>query len=117
VRHDTCAVWDHYIRATGWLLGTDFDTEQAGALDKCDTRWLGRNGGGGGFVRNANHAVRWTQGAAAFGVWLTTQSGFSRYVTTECKFGGPMSKNHYLCGPDGKQDPSTAGRIFSGARK
>ena len=117
VRTDSCAVWSIYIRATGWLLGTDSATKQKGTLDRCDSHWVGGNASTAVFIRSSNRAVRWTHGAAAFGVWLTTQSGFSRNVTINYTFGGPANKKHYLCGPDGRQDPSISGRIFSGARR
>jgi hypothetical protein len=67
------------------------------------------------FLRKRNRAVRWTRGAAAFGVYLTTRSGFSENVTLEYRFGGRPRKRHYLCGPDGTSSPYEAGRVFSGA--
>jgi hypothetical protein len=117
VRATSCAPWSVYVRATSWLLGTDSSTKQNGTLDKCDSSWVGGDNSGVNFTRNRNDAVRWNNGAVAFGVEITTQSGFSKDVSTVYKFGGPPSKKHYLCGPDGRESPVTAGRIFSGARK
>jgi hypothetical protein len=117
-RNNTCAVFDHYIRATSWIGGTNTDLRQPGALNRCDAGYLG--GGflaGSVFFRKRNLAVRWTRGAAAFGVHLTTRSGFSENVTLEYRFGGRPRKRHYLCGPDGRASPYEAGRVFSGARR
>jgi hypothetical protein len=114
-RNNTCAVFDHYIRATSWIGGTNSDLRQPRALNRCEAAHL--NGGfeGGSVFHRARHeAVRWTRGAAAFGVYLTTQSGFSENVRLDYTFGGPVRKNHYLCGPDGRSSPYEAGRIFSG---
>jgi hypothetical protein len=117
-RNDTCAVWDVYVRATSWVGGTDSRAKQPGALDRCDPKafTIGYEGTGG-FLRYQNDAVRWTRGAEAFGFYTTTKSGFSTNVETSYTWGGPPSKRHYLCGPDGKQSPYESGRIFSGARK
>jgi hypothetical protein len=115
-RNNTCAVWDHYIRATSWIGGTDSDLRQPGALNRCDARYLGGGfEGGGKFHRTRNNAVRWTRGAAAFGVYLTSQSGFSENVRLDYTFGGSTRKNHYLCGSDGRSSPYESGRVFSGA--
>ena len=115
-RNNTCAVFDHYIRATSWIGGTNSDLRQPGALNRCDPRYLGKGFEGKGFFhRTRTRAVRWTRGAAAFGVHLTTRSGFSENVTLEYSFGGPPRKRHYLCGPDGRTSPYAAGRVFSGA--
>jgi hypothetical protein len=117
-RNNTCAVFDHYIRATSWIGGTNSDLRQPGALNRCDPRHLGPGfEGGGEFHRRRNNAVRWTRGAAAFGVYLTSRSGFSENVSLHYTFGGPIRKRHYLCGPDGRSSPYEAGRVFSGARR
>jgi hypothetical protein len=115
-RNNTCAVWDHYIRATSWIGGTNSQLRQPGALDRCEPRYLnGGFEGTTGFHRTRNEAVRWTRGASAFGVYLTTRSGFSENVTLEYTFGGSVRKRHYLCGPDGRSSPYEAGRVYSGA--
>jgi hypothetical protein len=115
-RNNTCAVWDHYIRATSWIGGTDTDLRQPGALNRCDARYLGDGFEGGvEFHRARNNAVRWSRGASAFGVHLTTRSGFSENVRLDYTFGGSTRKNHYLCGPDGRSSPYESGRVFSGA--
>jgi hypothetical protein len=117
-RADTCAVWSEKIHATAWLSGTDFTIKQAGTLDKCDSSWVGGSAGAGSeWERDHNDAVRWTRGVSAFGVELTSQSGFSTHVVTHYVFGGPENKMHYVCGPNGRQSPFLSGRIFSGARK
>lgn len=105
------------IRATGWWGGTDTAVKQPEALDKCDPRAVFGYGGGDEFMRDRTNAVRYTQGATAFGVSLTTQTSFSKNVTTEYRFGGRKGKKHYLCGQDGRTPATTAGRIFSGARR
>jgi len=114
-RNNTCAAWDHYIRATSWIGGTNSDLRQPGALDRCDPRYF-PNGfeGGSKFNRAQEEAVRWSRGVVAFGVALTAQSGFSKNVALHYVFGGPLHKYHYLCGPDGRSSPYEAGRVFSG---
>lgn len=115
-RNNTCAVFDHYIRATSWIGGTNSDLRQRRALDRCDARYFEKGfEGKGEFHRTREEAVRWSRGAAAFGVYLTTQSGFSENVTLNYKFGGSVRKSHYLCGPDGRSSPYEAGRVYSGA--
>jgi hypothetical protein len=117
-RNNTCAVWDHYIRATSWIGGTDTDLRQPGALNRCDPRYLGKGfQSKAEFFRERSEAVRWARGASAFGVYLTTQSGFSENVTLGYRFGGGPHKRHYLCGPDGRSSPYEAGRVFSGVRR
>jgi hypothetical protein len=114
-RNNTCAVWDHYVRATSWIGGTNSDMRQPGALDRCDPRRIKGFEGTAQFHRTRNEAVRWTRGVAVFGVYLTSQSGFSENVRLDYRFGGPTRKQHYLCGPDGGSSPYEAGRVFSGA--
>ena len=116
-RNNTCAVWDHYVRAESWLGGTNSRLRQPGALDRCDPRYVDGYEGTAQFHRMRNKAVRWTRGVSVFGVHLTTQSGFSEYVRLDYTFGGPVRKQHYLCGPDGRSSPYEAGRVFSGARR
>ena len=62
-RTNTCAQWSVYIRATGWLLGTNFDTKERGTLDRCDSSWIGGVASGGKFTRSSNQAVTWTRSA------------------------------------------------------
>jgi hypothetical protein len=113
----SCAVWETEIRATSWIGGTDSRIKQAG-LDACDPHQLFRGWEGGAtFHRQDNAAVRFTRGVEAFGVNLTSQSNFSKNIMLDYKFGGSLSKQHYLCGPDGKQSPYDSGRVFSGARR
>lgn len=115
-RNNTCAVWEQVIRTTSWLGGDDDRQRQKGALDRCDpSAFPAGFRSGGTFYRDRNAAVRWTRAVAAFGVNLTAQSGFSKNVTLEYRWGGPPGKQHYLCGPDGRQSPMDAGRVFSGA--
>lgn len=110
-------MWDHYITATSWIGGNDDGTRQAEALDKCDRVLASTWTAGAKFLRNRERAVRYNYGVEAFGVSLTTQSGFSEGVTIEYGFKGSPTKRHWLCGPDGRQSPYTAGRIFSGGLK
>ena len=117
-RNNTCAVWDHYVRAESWIGGTNSDLRQPGALNRCEARYFGGGfEGGARFHRIRNKAVRWRRGVSAFGVHLTTQSGFSDNVRLDYSFGGPTSKRHYLCGADGRSSPYESGRVFSGARR
>jgi hypothetical protein len=116
-RNHTCAKWDIYIRATQWLLGTDMSRRQKRALDRCDPRYIGGNLSGSRFRRDSESAVRYNRGVQAFGVYLTTRSGFSTQVTLEYAFRGPRGKRHYICGGEsGRQSAATAGRVWSGAR-
>jgi hypothetical protein len=101
------------IRAVRWEGGTSIDSKQPGALDKCVRKT--KYSPGGSFQRDTGRAVRWTAGASAFGVSLTTQSGFSKNVSTRYEFG--RRPVHFLCGADGKESAITAGRIFSGGKK
>jgi hypothetical protein len=116
-RNNTCAVYDHYIRATSWIGGTDSRLRQPGALNRCDPRVLDAFESRARFHRVRNNAVRWSRGASAFGVYLTSRSGFSENVRLDYTFGGSSRKKHYLCGPDGRTSPYQAGRVFSGARR
>ena len=116
-RTNTCAKWDVLIRATSWLTGGDDSLKQSAALDKCDSSYAAKQPSGYKFHRDTNNAVRWTRGVEAFGVYLTARSGFSRNVTLDYAWGGPAGKAHYLCGPNGKESPATAGRVFSGTAK
>ena len=114
-RNNTCAVWDHYVRAESWIGGTNSDLRQPGALHRCDPRAVRGYEGSARFHRKRNEAVRWTRGVDVFGVHLTAQSGFSENVRLDYTFGGPVRKQHFLCGPDGRTGPYEAGRVFSGA--
>jgi hypothetical protein len=115
-RNDTCAAWSIEIRATAWIGGGDDSIKQRG-LDRCIPDALGLGFPSGyGFQRNRDSAVRYTRGVSAFGVSLTTQSGFSESVELHYRFRGPHGKRHWLCGPDGRQSPFESGRVFSGAR-
>jgi hypothetical protein len=116
VRNNTCAVWDTYIRATAWVDGTNSETRQKGTLDKCDREKFAGFEGDAAFHRSRKEAVRWNRGVNAFGVYLTTQSGFSENVALDYSFGGPRRKRHFLCGADGVTSPYASGRVFSGAR-
>ena len=117
VRNNTCAEWDQYIRATAWIDGTNSETRQKATLDRCNRHVLEGFEGDTTFQRYRVEAVRWLRGAQAFGVSLTTRSGFSENVTLDYSFGGPVRKKHYLCGEDGVSSPYTSGRVFSGARR
>jgi hypothetical protein len=115
-RNNTCAVFDHYVRAESWIGGTNSDLRQPGALNRCDpAHFHGGFEGKSGFHRSREEAVRWTRGVAVFGVYLSAQSGFSENARLDYTFGGPVRKSHYLCGPDGRSSPYEAGRVFSGA--
>jgi hypothetical protein len=116
IKASECAVWETEIRATTWLGGTDSSIKQDG-LDKCDPTKLGYYEGGSEFFRNRNKATRYTRAVEAFGVNLTSTSGFSKNVTLDYAFGGPTTKRHYICGPDGQQSAMQAGRVMSGTRK
>lgn len=116
-RNNTCAVWDVYIRVTDWVANQDTRRKQRGTLNRCLPEAFGRRGygPGGSFSTSRTTAVRWERGATAFGAGITTRSGFDERVRIGYQFGGKRDKQHYLCGPDGRQSPARAGRIFSGA--
>jgi hypothetical protein len=116
VKASECAVWETEIRATSWIGGTDSTIKQDG-LDKCDPAKLGSFEGGASFTRDRNKATRYTRAVEAFGVNLTSTSGFSKNITLDYAFGGPPAKHHYICGADGQQSPMEAGRVLSGTRK
>jgi hypothetical protein len=116
VRASSCAVWETEIRATSWKAGTDSTIKQDG-LDKCDPAKVTHYEGGGKFDRETSKATRYSRAVEAFGVNLTSTSGFSKNVTLHYDFGGPLSKWHYVCGPDGQQSAMESGRVFSGTRK
>ena len=116
VKRSPCAVWESEIRVTSWVGGTDSSLKQNG-LDKCDTTQVRGFEGGGEYKRDRSKAVRYDRAVEAFGINVSSQSGFSTNVQLDYAFGGSRSKAHYLCGPDGRQSPYEAGRIFAGARK
>ena len=70
----------------------------------------GYYGPNGGFTRVKEKAVRWTGAAEAFGASLTAQSGYSKYVWSDWRFG--RGSHHVLCGDNGP--PWEAGHIFAG---
>lgn len=112
-----CSAWETYIRVTSWMGGADDRLKQSGALDKCEARHVAPWPSNSKYNRASEKATRWNVGVEAFGVYLTTQSGFSRNVRLRHTFGGPTGKDHYLCGADGKSSPMESGRVFSGSRK
>jgi hypothetical protein len=116
IKASECAVWEKEVRATAWLGGTDSTTKQNG-LDKCDPTKVARYEGGSTFFRERNKATRYTHAVEIKGLNLTSTSGFSNNVTLDYAFGGPPSKLHYICGPNGQQDAMEAGRVMSGTRK
>jgi hypothetical protein len=116
-RMTRCSAWDTYVMAKQWIDGGQ-ERRQRGMLDRCISEALGGFPGARyEFDRYSSNAVCWKQGASAFGVFLTTRSGFSEHVQTHQTFGGRRAKRHYLCGKDGTTSPYTAGRIASGARQ
>lgn len=117
VRNNTCAVWDVYILTTDWQATQDTTVKQRGTLNRCVPEAFDRRGWGGGasFETARNKAVRWGQGVRVYNAGLTTRSGFDERVKVAFDFRGREAKQHYLCGPDGKQSAASAGRIFSGA--
>jgi hypothetical protein len=117
VRNNTCAKWDIEIRATSWIGGTNSETRQKRTLDRCNRHAFEGFEGGAEFHRERTEAVRWNRGVQAFGVYLTTRSGFSENVTLDYAFGGPLRKKHYLCGQDGVSSAYTSGRVYSGAQR
>jgi len=116
-RNNTCAVWDTYIKAVSWHGGNNDEVRVRNGLDRCDRSLAATWTGGAKFKRSRNAAVRYNYGVEVFGVSLTAQSGFSENVTIEYGFKGSSTKKHYLCGPDGRQSPFTAGQITSGGTK
>lgn len=116
IRVTPCSAWETYIRVTDWLGGANDDSKQSGALDVCDRAYIGPLPPGARATRESGSAVRWNRGATAFGVYLTATSGFSRNVSLEYRFGGSAGKEHYLCGPTGREGYTSTGRVFSGAR-
>jgi hypothetical protein len=117
VRRSPCAVWESEIRVTSWVGGTNSSLKQNRTLDRCDTSQVQGFEGGAVFTRDRNHAVRYDRAVEAFGINVSSQSGFSTNVQLDYKFGGSRSKMHYLCGEDGRKSPYESGRVFSGARK
>ena len=116
VKRSPCADWESEVRVTSWVGGTNSSLKQNG-LDKCDTSQSPKFEAGGAYHRTTGKAVRYTRAVEAFGINLSTQSGFSNQVTLDFEFRGPASKKHYLCGEDGRQSPYESGRVFSGSRK
>jgi hypothetical protein len=114
-RTDTCAPWTVRIRATSWIGGDDESIKQRGTLDRCDASRLQGHTPGTQFRRDSRAATRWTKGVEAFGVNISTQTGFSKNAVLDYAFGGRNGKPHYVCGSDGAQSPYESGRVFSGA--
>ena len=116
-RLNKCAAWSIEIKATSWVGGTDVSIQQPKALGRCDSKHLSAGFlPGSDFTRDKNTAVRFSKGAKAFGVNLTTRSGFDKSVTLHYDFRGRRGKEHWLCGADGKQEPTKSGRVYSGSR-
>jgi|tagenome__1003787_1003787.scaffolds.fasta_scaffold20895324_2 hypothetical protein len=117
VGYGFCTGRTYYTVIATRFLGGKTTHRQRGTLDKCARNVVGsRYDSGGQFHREVNTAVRWSAGVNVFGVGLTTRSGFDRDVQLDYAFKGPPDKAHYLCGPDGRQSPMIAGRVFSGGR-
>lgn len=102
------------IRAVAWKSGTDTNVKQKGGLNRC-RRDLPTYARGTSFTRDRNRAVRWDSGVDAFGVYLTTQSGFSQNVVVSYEFGKSKTYKYYLCGSDGGSSANRSGRITAGA--
>jgi hypothetical protein len=117
VRNNTCAVWDTYIKAVAWHGGGTDEQRVVDGLDRCDRNLAASWPSGGKFRRTSTAATQYKYGVEAFGVSLTTQSDFSENVRIDYGFKGSPTKKHYLCGPDGRESPYTAGRIVSGGTK
>ena len=115
-RNNTCAKFDIEVKATSWIGGANTKMRQHGALGKCDSRQLEGYPAGTLFQTRRATAARYTKGVSVFGVSLTSTSGFSENVKVSHRFGGRGGRRHWLCGPDGKQSPFEASRVFSGAR-
>lgn len=116
VGYGFCTGRTYYTVMATSFLGGKQTRKQRGTLDKCvRDDPVGRlYESGGQFHREVNSAVRWSGGVNVFGVGLTTRSGFDRDVQLDYAFRGPPDKAHYICGPDGRQSPMIAGRVFSG---
>jgi hypothetical protein len=113
----SCAVWEPpYVRATAWKGDYDMSIKQDG-LDKCDTKAFRGSPPGGSFIRTDSKAVTYTRAVDAYGVNLTSRSGYSKSVTVRFDWKGAGDKRHYICGDDGKASAFTSPRIFTGSRK
>ncbi len=98
------------IRAEEWRGGLR-SHKQRGTLGRCNPGYPYE--GGSTVTRTSKKAVSWSRGVSVFGVGLTVRSGFSKWVQTQYKFGGPDRRKHWVCGSHG-ESPFTAKRIFSG---
>jgi hypothetical protein len=109
----TCAPFgpqSDVVRAIRWD-GSFGSVKQRGTLHVCRTG-LATYRGGDSFTTSHEAATIFNGGAHVFGAGLDVQSGFSRFVSLQHRFGGG-SRRHFLCGPRG-QPVTEAPRIFSG---
>ena len=114
VKRSPCAVWESEIRVTSWVGGTNSTLKQNG-LDKCDTKQLrGFEGGGAEYKRDRNRAVRYDRAVEAFGINVSSQSGFSTNVTLDYTFGGSREQDALPVRPGRTPEPVRVGTRILG---
>jgi hypothetical protein len=104
------------IKVDRWAGGWDDGRRQTGTLNVCRPGAPNTHKfrGTGYFERDEGRATTWSGGIEAFGVSLSTRSGFSRWVRLRFDFPRRPVRARYLCGSGGA-DIHRALRIFSGA--
>jgi hypothetical protein len=108
----SCGLGSHEeIRPIEWLSGSDERFYPAPGCNLDDSERTRKYGPGHFFTRKEQRAERWSGAAEVFGVSLSAQSGYSKWVESHWRF-GTNEQTHYLCGSNG--DPDRASRIFAG---
>jgi hypothetical protein len=104
------------LKVDRWAGGFKDGRRQTGTLNVCRPGVKGTQDfdGFGYFRRDDGRATTWSAGIEAFGVSLTTRSGFSEWVRLRFDFPRRPVRTRYLCGGGGV-DVNHAQRIFSGA--
>ena len=116
IRASECAEPEEHVRATAWIGDSDDSIKQNG-LDKCDAKYFNGQNSHDQFFRKDTQAVTYTRAVEAFGINLTSRSGYSKSVTIKYDWRGPENKKHYICGEDGKSSAYSSPRILTGSRK
>lgn len=110
-----CGSARYYWRADEWQGGLDQEG-QGDTLDKCEKRSPATEQmPGSRFVRDRAKAESYSNAVQVGGLSLSARSGFSETVTTRFSF-GQQRKRYWVCG-NKNEAPTTAGRIFTGARE
>jgi hypothetical protein len=116
IRASECAEPEQLVRATAWIGDSD-DTVKQNGLDKCDSKYFSGQKSYDQFYRKDTDAVTYTRAVEAFGINLTSRSGYSKSVTIKYDWRGPANKKHYICGEDGKSSAYSSPWILTGSRK